>query len=192
MNEIDKIEQELSELRQRFLQSAEVLKELSLVKAQFSELSQSHQTLKENLSQAERLFSQSPGDIQSFEAKLSQVETQLDTRCEQLQAQLTSFRFDFDAINRQLHDKIDQDRQGLTRLEEQGLTSANLSGEDGERLKWIESSLQHFNASIYNDRTSLQKLERRYADLKRFVDIATIVGGLILFLIILAIVFLPR
>jgi predicted nuclease with TOPRIM domain len=193
LNEIDKIEQELSELRQRFAQSAEILKELSLVKAQFSELDQSHQTLQANLIQAEQLFNQSPGEIQPLGARISQLEQQLEIRCEQLQAQLTSFRFDFDAINRQLHERMDRDLQGrisLGEIDEQ--ITADLSAEDGDRLKWIESSLQHFNASIYNDRTSLQKLERRYSDLKRLVDIIAVVGGVAFFITILTIIFLPR
>jgi chromosome segregation ATPase len=193
LNEIDQIERELLELRQRFAQSAEVLEELTLIKAQFSELSHSRQELQARLEQAEQLFNQSPGQTQTFEARLSQIEQQLETRSEQLQAQLTSFRFDFDAINRQLHEKIEQDHQGLARLEEaQEQTLASLSVDDADRLKWIESSLQHFNASIYNDRTSLQKLERRCTELKRNVDIIAIIGGIAFFLAILTIIFLPR
>ncbi len=193
MNEIDQIEQDLLELKQRFTQSADVLEELSQIKAQFSDLSQSRQALEASLAKADQLFNQSPEQLQSVETKFAQVEQQFESRYEQLQAQLTSFRFDFDAINRQLHEKIEQDRQGITRLEEvheQAL--ANLGVDDADRLKWIESSLQHFNASIYNDRTALQKLERRYTDLKRLVNIMAVVGGVAIAFLILSRLFLPR
>ena len=193
MNEIDQIEQELLELKQRFTQSVGVLEELSEIRAQFSDLSQSRQALEASLAKADKLFNHSPEQLQSFEMKFAQIEQQFEVRYEQLQAQLTSFRFDFDAINRQLHEKIEQDRQGITRLEEvheQAL--ANLGVDDADRLKWIESSLQHFNASIYNDRTALQKLERRYTELKRLVNIITLAGSVALLLLILAQIFLPR
>lgn len=184
MNEIDQIEQELSELKQRFAQSAQVLEDLAQLKGQFSELTQTYQAIQSSLGQAEQMLKGSPEQSEALGARLSQIESQFETRYEQLQAQLTNSRFDFDATSRQLQEKMEQDHHVLTQLKQtQEKSVANL--DDGDRIQWIESSLQHFNSSMYADRTALQKLERNYNDLKRVVDIMMIAGPIACVLIIL-------
>jgi chromosome segregation ATPase len=178
LNEIDQIEQELSELKQRFAQSAQVLEDLAQLKVQFSELTQTYQAIQSSLGQAEQILKSSPEQSEALTARLSQMESQFETRYEQLQAQLTNSRFDFDATSRQLQEKIEQDHHVLTQLRQtQEKSFANL--DDGDRIQWLESSLQHFNSSMYADRTALQKLERNYNDLKRLLDICMIVGPIV-------------
>jgi DNA repair exonuclease SbcCD ATPase subunit len=188
LNEIDQIEQELSGLKQRFAQSAKVLEDLAHLKSQFSELTQTYQAIQSSLGQAEQILKGSPEQSEALSTRLSQIESQFETRYEQLQAQLTNSRFDFDATNRQLHEKIEQDHQELARLKQtQDQSSAN--SEDGDRIQWLESSLQHFNSSMYADRTALQKLERNYNDLKRLVDIIVVIGPIVSILLLVALIF---
>jgi chromosome segregation ATPase len=188
LNEIDQIEQELSELKQRFAQSAQVLDDLAHLKVQFSELTQTYQAIQSSLGQAEQVLKGSPHQSEALGMRLSQIESQFEMRYEQLQVQLTNSRFDFDATNRQLQEKIEQDHQELTRLRQtQQKSFANL--DDGDRIQWLESSLQHFNSSMYADRTALQKLERNYNDLKRMVDIIVVVGPIVCLLFLIALIF---
>lgn len=189
MNEIDQIEQELTALRKRFAESGEVLEELARLKTQFAGLLEQGEVLQSNLSRTETLFKNIPDQSKALEVKLAQIESQFETRSEQLQAQLTNFRFDFDAMGRQLQEKIEQDHQGLARLEElQKKGAANPDGSD--RIQWIESSLQHFNSTLYTDRAAMQKLERRYNELKRYVDTFATVSGIVGFLMLLGLLFL--
>lgn len=188
MNEIDQIEQELSELKQRFAQSAQVLDDLAHLKTQFSELAQTYQAVQSSLGKAEEILKSSPEQSKALGTRLSQIESQFEIRYEQLQAQLTNSRFDFDATNRQLQEKLEQDRQELTRLRQtQEKSSTHL--EESDRIQWLESSLQHFNSSMYADRTALQKLERNYNDLKRVVDIIVVVGPIACLLFLIALIF---
>jgi DNA repair exonuclease SbcCD ATPase subunit len=188
LNEIDQIEQELSELKQRFTQSAQVLDDLAHLKVQFSEFTQTYQAIQSSLGQAEQALKGSPEQSEALDTRLTHIESQFEMRYEQLQAQLTNSRFDFDATNRQLQEKIEQDHQELTRLRQtQQKSSANL--DDSDRIQWLESSLQHFNSSMYSDRTALQKLERNYNDLKRVVDIMMVVGPIVCFLFLIALIF---
>jgi chromosome segregation ATPase len=188
LNEIDQIEQELSELKQRFAQSARVLEELTHVRMQFSEISQTYEALQLSLIKAEQALAVSDGQSEAVDARLSQMESQFETRYEQLQAQLTNFRFDFDATNRQLHEKVEQEHHELTRIK-QAQENTLAHEDDGDRLQWLENSLQHFNSSIYADRNSLQKLERSYSDLKRIVDIVIVVGPVMFLLMLIALIF---
>ncbi|HEY9826891.1 MAG TPA: hypothetical protein V6D19_15745 [Stenomitos sp.] len=183
MSEIEQLEQELAELRRRFAQALSVVEDLSQVKAYFSDLSQKHQALETSLEKA-KVFLENPPEP-SLEPRLAQLESQVDVRYEQLQAQLTNFRFDFDAVTRQLKEQIDRDQAKLHELNKGHPVSEN--SEDGDRLKWLESSLQHLNSSIYADRSMLQKLERRYNNLKRLVDIIAVVGvtGFILIVVLI-------
>jgi chromosome segregation ATPase len=188
LNEIDQVEQELSELKQRFAQSAQVLDDLAHLKVQFSELTQTYQAVQASLGQAEQILKGSPEQSEALGIKLSQIESQFEMRYEQLQAQLTNSRFDFDATNRQLQEQVEQYHQELGRLRQsQDKSSANL--DDGDRIQWLESSLQHFNSSMYADRTALQKLERNYNDLKRVVDIIVVVGSIVGLIFLIALIF---
>ncbi len=188
MNEIDQIEQELSELKQRFAQSAQVLDDLAHLKVEFSELTQTYQAIQSSLGQAEEILKGTPAQSEVLGKKLSQVESQFEMRYEQLQAQLTNSRFDFDATGRQLQEKIEQNHQELIRLRQaQEKFSAN--PEEDDRIQWLESSLQHFNSTMYADRTALQKLERNYSDLKRVVDIVVVVGPIVCLLVLIALIF---
>lgn len=173
MNEIDQLEQELAALRRRFAQSLEIVEDLSQVKLQFTELSKMHQALQATLEQAKALL-EHPHE-QAMEPRLTQLESQTDMRYEQLQAQLTNFRFDFDAITRQLQEQLERGQDQLVNLK-QGSDHQQLNQDDVERVKWLESSLQHLNSTLYADRSTLQKLDRRYSSLKRTVDIIAVAG----------------
>jgi Tfp pilus assembly protein PilO len=174
LNEIDQLEQELTTLRQRFAQSLEVLENLSQVKAKFDKLSDSYQMLQSNIDQAKVfLDAVSP---QSMEPRLVQMESQMDVRHEQLQAQLTNLRFDFDAVARQLREDVERGEQKLAHISQSSSDQSVTGLEDTTRIKWVESSLQHLNSSVYADRSALQKLDNRITNLKRMVDIIAISG----------------
>jgi chromosome segregation ATPase len=188
LNEIDQLEQEIITLRQRFAQSAEILDDLSHIKGKFDQLSDHYQMLQGNLEQAKVLLDTSPS-AESVEPRLAQVEAQMDVRYEQLQAQLTNLRFDFEASIRQLREE--------THRSPQKPSQANASGEsilggvdEDNRIKWMESSLQHLNTTVYSDRSMLQKLDRRVSNLKRTVDIVAVAGfGGLMFLLLLVFIF---
>jgi DNA repair exonuclease SbcCD ATPase subunit len=173
LNEIDQLEQELIALRQRFAQSVEVLEDLSHIKGKFDNLSDSYQVLQGSIEQAKALLNASPTEF--MEPRLAQVEAQMDVRYEQLQAQLTNLRFDFEATTRQLREDSGRDTQKLS----QPKTSEPSFGsvEEDSRIKWMESSLQHLNTSVYADRAMLQKIDRRVSNLKRTIDIVAVAGG---------------
>lgn len=173
MNEIDQLEQELIALRQRFAQSAAVLEELYQIKGKFDNLSDTYQTLQSTIDQAKASLEALP--TESIEPRLAQVEAQMDTRYEQIQAQLTNLRFEFEATARQLREDADRDPQKTSQGNGGSLPSLG-NVEDENRIKWIESSLQHLNTSIYSDRAVLQKLDRRVSTLKRTIDIVAIAG----------------
>jgi SMC interacting uncharacterized protein involved in chromosome segregation len=188
LNEIDQVEQELSELKRRFAQSAQVLDDLAHLKAQFSELTQTYQAVQASLGQAEQILKGSPEQSEALSIRLSQIESQFETRYEQLQAQLTNSRFDFEATNRQLQEQVEQYHQELARFRQSREKSSTNLDED-DRIQWLESSLQHFNSSMYADRTALQKLERNYNDLKRVVDIMVVVGPFLCLLFLIGLIF---
>jgi chromosome segregation ATPase len=173
LNEIDQLEQELVALRQRFAQSLEVLEDLAHVKEKFDTLSETYQVLQNRLDQAKTfLETASP---QAVEPRLAQLEAQMDMRHEQLQAQLTNLRFDSDAAARQLREDVALEQQKLTTLN--GNSEQFQGGkEDANRVKWVESALQHLNSSVYADRAALQKLDRRVAGIKRMIDIIAVTG----------------
>jgi DNA repair exonuclease SbcCD ATPase subunit len=173
LNEIDQLEQELIALRQRFAKSAAVLEELYQIKGKFDNLSDSYQTLQSTIDQAKAFLEAS--SAASVEPRLAQVEAQMDTRYEQIQAQLTNLRFDFEATARQLREDVDRAPQ---KSSQSGLGNIPSLGtvEDENRIKWIESSLQHLNTSVYSDRAVLQKLDRRVSTLKRTIDIVAVAG----------------
>lgn len=186
MNEIDQLEQEIIALRQRFAQSSEVLEDLSQIKKKFDNLSNSYQVLQGSIAQAKVFLDTSPTD--TIEPRLAQVEAQMDIRHEQLQAQLTNLRFDFEATTRQLREDSDHD---LKKLSQPKLGNELPFGvEDENRIKWMESSLQHLNTSVYADRAMLQKLDRRVNNLKRTIDIVSVIGGVgFTFLILVIVIF---
>jgi chromosome segregation ATPase len=173
LNDIDQLEQELSALRQRVAQSLAVVDDLSQAKQQFAQLAETHQSLQQALDEAKSLLVQSQNSS-SLEPRLAQLESQTDVRYEQLQAQLTNFRFDFDAMTRQFQEQLDRGQGQLSQMKRSGTQEPK--GDDSERLQWLESSLQHLNSTLYADRSTLQKLERRYITLKRMVDIIAVVG----------------
>ncbi len=186
MNEIEQLEKELLELRQRFAQSIGVLEELSQIRAQFADLSHTHDALQTNLEKAKQVLETSPVQSDGLDQRFLQLESQFEARHEQIQAQLTNFQFDFNAMARQLREEIQRRSQALNRGENSSEES-NLAGEDADRLQWLESSLQHLNASLYAEQTNVQKLDRRISSLKRNFDIMAISGfvsGLILFIAI--------
>lgn len=174
MNEIDQLEQEFAALRQRFAQSLEVLENLSQVKEKFDKLSDSYQILQSSIDQAKTFLETS--SVESVEPRLLQLEAQMDVRYEQLQAQLTNLRFDFDAVTRQLREDVERGQQKLTHVMQSSSDQSLLSIEDTNRIKWVESSLQHLNSSVYADRSALQKLDRRVTTLKRTIDIVAVIG----------------
>ncbi len=187
MNEIDQLEQELVALRQRFAQSLEVLEDLAHIKEKFGTLSNTYQVLQNNIDQAKTFLE--TASTPSVEPRLAQLETEMDIRYEQLQAQLTNLRFDSDAAARQLREEVELEQQKLAHLSQ---NSDQLPGgiEDTNRIKWVESSLQHLNSSVYADRAALQKLERRMSSIKRMIDIIAVTGfvsfmvmGLIFFIL---------
>jgi chromosome segregation ATPase len=187
LNEIDQLEQELVALRQRFAQSLEVLEDLAHIKEKFSTLSNTYQVLQNNIDQAKTFLE--TASTPSVEPRLAQLETEMDIRYEQLQAQLTNLRFDSDAAARQLREEVELEQQKLAHLSQNG--DQLPSGiEDANRIKWVESSLQHLNSSVYADRAALQKLERRMSSIKRMIDIIAVTGfvsfmvmGLIFFIL---------
>ena len=187
MNEIDQLEQELVALRQRFAQSLEVLEDLAHIKEKFDTLSDTYQLLQSNIDQAKTFLE--TASTPSVEPRMVQLEAEMDVRYEQLQAQLTNLRFDSDAAARQLREEIELEQQKLAHINQ---NSDQLPGgiEDVNRIKWVESSLQHLNSSVYADRAALQKLDRRVASIKRMIDIIAVVGfvgfmvmGLIFFIL---------
>ncbi len=173
MNEIDQLEQELTALRQRFAQSLEVLEDLAHIKEKFETLSETYQLLQNNIDQAKTLLE--AASTPSVEPRLAHLEAEMDLRHEQLQAQLTNLRFDSDAAARQLRKEVELEQQKLVTLS-QNSNHLPSGVEDANRIKWIESSLQHLNNSVYADRTTLQKLDRRVASIKRMVDIIAVIG----------------
>jgi hypothetical protein len=177
LNEIDQLERELIALRQRFAQSAEVLEDLAQIKKQFDQLFSSYQVLQANINQAKAVLEKS--SIETIEPRIAQVETQMDVRYQQIQAQLTNLRFDFEAATRQLREDVEQDSKKLSQTH-LGNAAALGNVEDENRIKWIESSLQHLNTSVYSDRSMLQKLDRRVTNLKRTIDIVSVAGGVLL------------
>ncbi len=184
MNEIEQLEKELSELRQRFAQSIGVLEELSQIRAQFTDLSHTHDALQANLEKAKQVLDTAPVQSDGLDKRFLQLESQFEARHEQIQAQLTNFQFDFNAMARQLREEIQRRNKALS-LGENTSEESNLAGEDADRLQWVESSLQHLNASLYAEQTNVQKLDRRISSLKRNFDIMAISGfvaGLLLFL----------
>jgi DNA anti-recombination protein RmuC len=185
LNDINQLEQELIALRQRFAQSVEILDELSKIKEKFSTLSETYEVLQGSIDQAKTLLDAVPSD--AVEPRLGQLETQVDIRHEQLQAQLTNLRFDFDATTRQLREEVEREHQKIEDFRE-GNDPAFISGEDANRLKWVESSLQQMVSSVYSDRDVLHKLDRRVSTLKRTMDIiavAMFVGFMLTGLLIL-------
>jgi DNA repair exonuclease SbcCD ATPase subunit len=184
LNDLDQLEQELATLRQRVAQSLEIVDDLSQAKQQFAQLSQTHQSLQQTLDEAKTLLAQSPISS-SIESRLAQLESQTDIRYEQLQAQLTNFRFDFDAMTRQFQEQLDRSQSKLSYLQRD--TEQESQGGDAERLQWLESSLQHLNSTLYADRSTIQNLERRYITLKRMVDIIAVVGFVSIMLMALVI-----
>jgi chromosome segregation ATPase len=183
LNEIDQLEQEIIALRQRFAQSSEVLEDLSQIKKKFDNLSNSYQVLQGSIAQAKEFLDTSPTD--TIEPRLAQVEAQMDIRHEQLQAQLTNLRFDFEATTRQLREDSDHD---LKKLSQPKLGNEPAFGvEDESRFKWMESSLQHLNTSVYADRAMLQKLDRRVSNLKRTIDIVAICGSVGFMILLIAV-----
>jgi DNA repair exonuclease SbcCD ATPase subunit len=173
LNEIDQLEQELIALRQRFAQSAAVLEELFQIKGKFDSLSDSYQTLQSTIDQSKAFLETST--TASIEPRLAQVEAQMDTHYEQIQAQLTNLRFEFEATARQLREDADRAPQKTSQVNGGNLPSLG-NVEDENRIKWMESSLQHLNTSIYSDRAMLQKLDRRVSTLKRTIDIVAVAG----------------
>jgi DNA repair exonuclease SbcCD ATPase subunit len=183
LNEIDHLEQELGALRQRFAQSAEVLEDLSQIKEKFQTLSDSYQALQGSIDQAKAFLEASP-----TESRLAQVEAQMDVRYEQLQAQLTNLRFDFEATTRQLREDADRNLTMPRSTSPSDVKQGPLGSiEEDNRIKWIESSLQHLNTSVYADRSMLQKLDRRVSTLKRTIDIIA-VAGFVVFMFLFALV----
>jgi DNA anti-recombination protein RmuC len=173
LNEIDQLEQELIALRQRFAQSAAVLEELYQIKGKFDNLSDRYQMLQSTIDQAKTFLEKLP--TESIEPRLAQVEAHMDTRYEQIQAQLTNLRFDFEATARQLREEADRAPQKLSQVNLGNIPSLG-NVEDENRIKWMESSLQHLNTSVYSDRAMLQKLDRRVSTLKRTIDIVAVIG----------------
>jgi DNA repair exonuclease SbcCD ATPase subunit len=173
LNDINQLEQEFIALRQRFAQSLEILEDLSQIKEKFSTLSDTYQTLQGSIDQAKTLLETVP--LEAVEPRLGQLETQVDIRHEQLQAQLTNLRFDFDATTRQLREEMEREHQKIGDFGD-GSDPAFMSTEDANRLKWVESSLQQMVSSVYSDRDVLHKLDRRVANLKRTTDIMAVVG----------------
>jgi DNA repair exonuclease SbcCD ATPase subunit len=188
LNEIDQLEQELIALRQRFTQSLEVLEDLAHVREKFDTLSNSYQLLQSYIDEA-KMFLETAA-TQSAEPRLAHLEAEMDMRHEQLQAQLTNLRFDSDATARQLREEVELEQQKLASLSQ---NSGQLQGgvEDANRIKWLESSLQHLNSSVYTDRAALQKLDRRVATIKRTVDIIAVVG-FVGFMVMLLIFFISK
>jgi chromosome segregation ATPase len=183
LNEIDRLEKELLELRQRFAQSIGVLEELSQVRSQFTALSHTHEALQANLEKTKQFLETLPAESGGIDKRFLQLESQFEVRHEQIQAQLTNFRFDFDAMTRQVREEIQRRNQALN-LAENSNGEFRLAGEDADRLQWLESSLQHLNASLYSEQANVQKLDRRVTSLKRnfdFMAIAGFVAGLIVF-----------
>lgn len=165
MSDIDQLEQELSELRQRLSRSLTALDELSQVQSQLASLSQTQLALDSALAEAKEFLANPPEA--NWEPRLKQVEAQLDVRYEQLQAQILNFRCDFDALTHQL-----QEDRGL----QPGPAMVTGGETDSEgRLKWLESSIQHLNSSVYNERSSLQTLDRKVKNLKRTLDVVMII-----------------
>jgi chromosome segregation ATPase len=185
LNEIDQLEQELSELRRRFSQSVGVLEELSQVRSQFADLNQTHQALKDNLARAQSFLDKLPAQSGGLDQKFSHLESQVEQRHEQLQAQLTNFRFDFDSMTRQMREEIDRVNRETNPLDSSG-DKNRISLDENDRLKWLESSLQHLNASIYAEQANLQALDRRLNQLKRTVDIIAMAGFVGIVIIFLA------
>jgi hypothetical protein len=86
-------------------------------------------------------------------------------------------------MTRQVREEIQRRNQALN-LAENSNGEFRLAGEDADRLQWLESSLQHLNASLYSEQANVQKLDRRVTSLKRnfdFMAIAGFVAGLIVF-----------
>jgi DNA anti-recombination protein RmuC len=181
LNDINQLEQELIALRQRFAQSVEILDELSHIKEKFSTLSETYEVLQGSIDRAKTLLDAVP--TEAVEPRLGQLETQVDIRHEQLQAQLTNLRFDFDATTRQLREEVEREHQKIEDFRE-GNEQAFVNAEDANRLKWVESSLQQMVSSVYSDRDVLHKLDRRVSNLKRTTDIIA-VGGFVAFMLLL-------
>jgi DNA repair exonuclease SbcCD ATPase subunit len=188
LNEIDQLEQELIALRQRFAQSAAVLEELYQIKGKFDNLSDSYQTLQSAIDQA-KAFLEASSTASSIEPRFAQVEAQMNTRYEQIQAQLTNLRFDFEATTRQLREDAERSPQKTSQGNLGDIPSLG-NVEDENRIKWMESSLQHLNTSVYSDRAALQKLDRRVNTLKRTIDIVAVAGAAsVIFLGLLMVIF---
>jgi DNA anti-recombination protein RmuC len=174
LNEIDQLEQELVALRQRFTQSLEVLEDLVHIKEKFDTLSDTYQLLQSNIDQAKTFLE--TASTPSVEPRMIQLEAEMDVRYEQLQAQLTNLRFDSDAAARQLREEVELEQQKLAHLSQNSDQLPGGAAEDINRIKWVESSLQHLNSSVYADRAALQKLDRRVVSIKRMIDIIAVAG----------------
>jgi multidrug resistance efflux pump len=175
LSDFDQLEQELSEIRQRLSRSLEFLDELTQAQSQLQSLSHTQTALNATLEEAKQFLENPPTN--SWEPRLKQVESQLDIRYEQLQAQITNFRCDFDALTRQM-------QEGSVFSSEKFAEGEVPEISEG-RLKWIESSIQHLNSSVYNERSTLQALDRKVKNLKRTLDVVTIsvfVGFIALFI----------
>ncbi|NJM77908.1 MAG: hypothetical protein HC852_21720 [Acaryochloridaceae cyanobacterium RU_4_10] len=183
MNEIDRLEKELLELRQRFAQSIGVLEELSQIRSQFAALSHTHEAMQANLEKTKQFLDSLPDRPDGLDKRFLQLESQFEVRHEQIQAQLTNFRFDFDAMTRQVREEIQRRSQALN---QNSNGESHLTGEDADRLQWLESSLQHLNASLYSEQANIQKLDRRLTSLKRNFDIMAIAGFVSAFVLFLA------
>jgi chromosome segregation ATPase len=185
LNEIDRLEKELLELRQRFAQSLGVLEELSQIRSQFAALSQTHEALQANLEKTKQFLETLPAESGGMDKRFLQLESQFEVRHEQIQAQLTNFRFDFDAMTRQLREEI-QRRSQVLNLGEISNGESTTNGEEADRLQWLESSLQHLNASLYSEQANVQKLDRRVTSLKRNFDFMAIAGFLAGLMVVMA------
>ena len=187
MSEIDHIEQELFALRQQFSQSAALLGELSQIDQKFRQFSQDQQSLRATINEIKSLVENPQVEHGGLEQRLTQLETQVETRYEQLQAQLTNFRCDFDAMTRQVREELEQ-RQNLLHQFEQADLDALAKLTDGNRLQWIENSVQHLNSTVFADRSVLQSLERKHKTLNQTLNITTLIGFIgfvVLFMMIL-------
>ncbi|NJM64942.1 MAG: hypothetical protein HC851_04375 [Acaryochloris sp. RU_4_1] len=188
MRAIDQIEKELETLRSRFNQAFQVLDGFSQLQTHFEQLTQTQQELEQSLNQAKAALQESSPPAQ-LQAQYTQLETQLETQFAQLHAELIDLRHSFEASTYDLQEQLHQDRSQLNQLQQQNLNTT--PGVEGNKLDWLENSLQDLSNLIYADRAALQHLDRRLNHVKRLTDLQTIIGAGCFFLMTL-IVFVTR
>jgi prophage DNA circulation protein len=154
MNELNYVEQELTELRNHLDKSFGVIDSLTQIQKQFEALAQTHQQLREYLEQAKTTPEIVSEVEEKLKARLLKLETLIESSWNEVRDELMNAQNQIDSANRNLNVQVNQQVSNLKHEFESKIAAiVQQSAVQREYLEQLEARLKHDWLAAFNQLT---------------------------------------